>query len=150
MVMMRFTVSKLTKRKSSGVAVCDAPGNVVCSAQETPYGYVLCDGDNNKAVIGTLVFKKRTAQINIPEDKTLIVKRRLFGGIKFPKESFYHKQGKMRRFKVNLFENGQLAMRVVKNPDRRSRTYFLDVWKGTNALRSMLIAIAFNDFFLHK
>ncbi|MDR2046603.1 MAG: hypothetical protein LBP79_01630 [Clostridiales bacterium] len=147
MVMMRFYVSKLNKR-SNGTIVTDATGGVVCVAYETPYGYVLNDKDR-KSVIGTLNFNKRTAVIGVPEDNVLTVKRKFFGGVKFNKESGYYKKGSMRKFKVDIFENGRLSARISRNPDDAG-SYALDIRKSANALRTMLIALALNDFFLRK
>jgi hypothetical protein len=147
MVMMRFTVSKL-KKNLNGAVVYDANGNILCMAYETEYGYVLNDS-SNKATIGSLNFNKRNAVINIPEDETLVIKKKLFGRIKFPKESGYKKRGRMRKFNVCLYKDGLLSVRIEKIPDQKA-AYYLDVWKGTNALRSALIAIALNDFFLRK
>jgi hypothetical protein len=117
-------------------------------AYETPYGYVLNDKDN-KAAVGALNFNKRKAIINVPEDETLIVKRRWFGGAKFQKDSGYKKKGRMRKFTVDVFKDEKLAARISKNPDA-PEFYFLDVWKGTNALRTVLIALALNEFFFRK
>jgi hypothetical protein len=149
--MMRFTVSKLIKSRSDGGAaaiVTDQNGNVVCVAYETAYGYVFNDA-SNKASVGALSFQGGRATIAIPESASIEIKRKLFGRVKFPKKSIpaLKKKGSMRRFKVSLFENGHLAARVQKNA---SDAYFLDVWKGTNALRAILIAVAMNDFFLRK
>ncbi|MDR2091145.1 MAG: hypothetical protein LBP62_05785 [Clostridiales bacterium] len=147
MVMIRFNVSKLD-RQANGIAVTDQSGGVVCVVYETPYGYVANDKDN-KAAIGTLNFSRRKAIITIPEDGTFVIGRRPFGLAKFPKESGYSKKGRMRRFKVDLFQDGRLAARVSKNPDAKN-AYFLDVWKGTNALRTIFIALALNEFFIRK
>ncbi|MDR3292859.1 MAG: hypothetical protein LBT20_02005 [Clostridiales bacterium] len=146
--MVRFTVTKLVKRQSSGAVVTDSAGKVICAAYETPYGYVLNDGEN-KAAIGTLTFRKRTAIVTIQEDRPLVVKKRFFGRVKFPKESGYKKQGRMRRFITGLYLGGQLVARAQKNPIAPS-VYYLDIWKGTNALRTILIMLAMNDFFLRK
>jgi hypothetical protein len=147
MVMLRFNVSKLNRR-SNGIAVTDLNGGVVCIAYETPYGYILNDKDN-KAAVGTLNFDGRKAIINIPEDETLVVKRRWFGGAKFQKDSGYRKKGIMRKFNVEILKDEKPAARVSKNPDVPD-SYFLDVWKGTNALRTILIALALNEFFFRK
>jgi hypothetical protein len=147
MIMIRFNVSKLNRR-ANGIVVTDLNGGVVCAAYETPYGYVLNDKDN-KAAVGTLNFNRKRAVINVPEDETLVVKRRPFGGAKFQKDCGYKKKGKMRKFKVDVFKDGELAARISKNPDAAD-FYFLDVRKSTNALRTVLIALALNEFFLRK
>jgi hypothetical protein len=145
--MLRFNVSKLNRR-ANGIAVTDLNGGVVCMAYETPYGYILNDKDN-KAAVGTLNFDRRKAAITVPGDETLVVKRRLFGGAKFPKDSGYKKKGAMRKFKVDIFKDEKLVARASKNPEAPD-FYFLDVWKGTNALRTILIALALNEFFFRK